>query len=244
MRFQDKVAVIAGGGGGIGRAISLGLGSEGAQVVVWDTYEVGGMQTEEEIKNAGGRALSEKVDIADYGQVKGALQRVLDEFGRVDVLVVTVGGGVFKMLKDMPPDFWQKQIDYNIKTVFNCTHAVAPHMVQRSYGKILSFISTTGGTPGLSGYGAGKNGIVALTQALAAELGAHKINVNCMTPGGIVLTPLTVGAYAAMPGGGLQVMEQQLKMMPRGANTPEWVARVALFLVSDDAERLNGQVVR
>ncbi len=242
MRFQDKVAIVAGGGGGIGRAISVGLGVEGAQVVIWDTYEVGGMQTVEEIKNGGGKALSEKIDVTQYGQVKDASQRVIQRFGQVDVLVVTVGGGVFKFLKDMPAEFWQQQIDYNIKTVFNCSHAVAPHMIQRNYGKILNFISTTGGTPGLAGYGAGKAGVVAFTQTLAGELAQHKINVNCMTPQGVVLTPLTLGAFAAMPGG-LQALEQ-IKMMPRGVNTPELVAKVALFMVSDDAERLSGQIIR
>jgi NAD(P)-dependent dehydrogenase (short-subunit alcohol dehydrogenase family) len=242
MRFQDKVAIVAGGGGGIGRAISAGLGVEGAQVVIWDTYEIGGMQTVEQIKVSGGKALSEKVDVTQYGQVKDASQRVIQRFGQVDILVVTVGGGVFKFLKDMPAEFWRQQVNYNIKTVFNCSHAVAPHMIQRNYGKILNFLSTTGGTPGLAGYGAGKAGVVALTKTLAGELAQHKINVNAMGPGGVVLTPLTLGAYAAMPGG-IQMMEQQLKMMPRGANTPEWVAKVALFMVSDDAERLSGQLI-
>ncbi len=241
MRFKDKVAIVAGGGGGIGRAISAGLGVEGAQVVIWDTYEIGGMQTVEQIKNGGGKALSEKIDITQYGQVKDAVQRVIQRFGQVDILVVTVGGGVMKFLKDMPAEFWQQQIDYNTKTVFNCSHAVAPHMMQRNYGKILNFISTTGGTPTLGGYGAGKAGVLTLTQTLAGELAQHKINVNCMVPG-IVLTPLTLGAFAAMPGG-MQMMEQTLKSMPRGATPPEQVAKVALFLCSDDAERLSGLAI-
>ena len=241
MGFRDKVAIVAGGGGGIGQGIAEALGAEGAKVVIWDVNEAGAKDTEKRIKEKGGQAYVMKVDVLKYDETKAAVDQVVVQFGQVDILVTTVGGGPFKPFKDYTPEFWRKQMEYNADSTFNCCHAVIGPMIKRNYGRILVLNTGAIGMANLAAYGAGKAASKSLVETLAAELAPNNITANSMTPG-LVLTPLTTGAYAALPGGD-KILEQTIKSLPWGANTPENVAKLALYLVSDDAARVTGQTV-
>jgi NAD(P)-dependent dehydrogenase (short-subunit alcohol dehydrogenase family) len=141
-------------------------------------------------------------------------------------------------LVDIVPESWHKQVDAQSNTAFNCNQAVMEAMAGRSYGKILNLASMAAGTPNLLAAGVGSGIVASFTQTMAAELAQQKVNVNCLA--GLVPTPSLKKAFDLVPGG-KELLERQIAMSARGANTPEDAARVALFLVSDDAERISGQ---
>ncbi len=243
MRFKDKVAIVAGAteksiGGGVARA----LGSEGAQVVLWDINEKGAKAVEKQIKaKKGGQALGMQVNVLDWRDVIIARDQVLRQFGQIDIMYSTVGGGIFNSLELYTPEFFEDEVEYNLMSTFHCFWSMIEPMKKRKYGKMLAMTSATGGQPGLGGYEVGKAGLESLVKTLAVEMAPNLLNINAIMPG-MVDTPLTRGAFAAIPGGD-KILEQVLKGMPWGWNTPEEVAPLALYLLSDDAERLTGQVV-
>jgi NAD(P)-dependent dehydrogenase (short-subunit alcohol dehydrogenase family) len=240
MRFKDKIAIVSGGGQGIGEGIAVALGAEGANVVVFDINEEGAKNTAKQIIDAGGKAQAMKVNAINYDETKAAMDQVIQQLGHVDIMITTVGGGKFGPFVDYTPEFWKQQLDLNLTSTFNNCHAIIKHMMDRNYGKILTFISETGGMPGLAAYEASKAAVQSLTLTLSAEVAANKVNVNMLMPG-MTDTPLTRGAFEEMGEAGDQMMEQIVAMNPWGWNTPDKVAKLALFLVSDDAERLTGQ---
>ncbi len=240
MRFEGKVAVVAGGGSEVGRAVAVGLASEGARVVIWDANADAAGQTEKQIAEAKGQAVSMRVAALDYGEVKEAVSRVLEQFGQLDIMVVAapvVGPAAFTQVA---PEVWQEQVDALSKAAFNCNQVAIDPMAGRSYGKILNLVSTAVGAPNQSAASVGSGIVASLTQTMAAELAANKLNVNCLA--GLVVTPSAQKAFEAVPGG-KEILQRQIAMSPGGAVTPDDAARVALFLVSDDAERINGQTI-
>lgn len=241
MRFTEKVAIVAGGGQGIGAAIAIALAAEGAQVSVWDINEDGAKETVTKIEANQGKATAVKMNVLDYAQVKAGVDQVVREFGKLDIMISTVGGGKFMPFQHCTAEFFQQQVSFNLYSVFNCAHAVLGPMLEKDYGKMLFFISATGGTPNLVGYQAGKAGIVSVIQTMVAELAKTKLNINAINPN-MTDTPLTRDAFNAIPNGD-KVLEQMAASKPLGINTPENVAKLALFLVSDDATRLTGQII-
>lgn len=243
MRFKDKVAIVAGGSQGIGEAICLGLGAEGADVVVWDINEEGAKKTVEKIKAGSGKSSAVKMDAMDYGQVAAGVKQVVKDKGKLDIMICTVGGGKMMPFEHGTADFFKQQLDFQIVPVFNCAHTALSQMKMQNKGNMLFFISSTGGQPMLSGYQAGKAAVLSLIQSVAAELELFriKVNINGIMPG-MVDTPLTRGAFKAMPGGD-QRLADSIAAKARGISTPEDVAKTALFLVSDDAYRISGHVI-
>ncbi len=238
MRFKAKVAVVAGGGNEVGRAIAIALAAEGAKVVIWDADAGAASLVQKQIAGAKGEALCMKVNALEYGEVKAAVDQVLNQLGQIDIMVVVppvTGPGA---LEDVDPESWHQQVDAQSNTTFNCNQAVIETMAGRSYGKILNIVPLAEGTPKLLAAGVGSSIAVSLTKTMAAELAGQKINVNCLA--GLVPTPALMKAFTQVPGG-KELLERQIAMSARGANTPEDVAKVALFLVSDDAERISGQ---
>lgn len=238
MRFKGKKAVVVGAREeSIGQAIANGLIAEGAEVYIWD------IDVDSAKKAVGEKAKFKKVDALDWNSVKSAAEETVKESGGVDILVGTVGGGVFKMLNQYDGDFFKQQLAYTGTSMFNCAHSILSHFVEKGEGSMLFFTSSTGGVPGLTGYSAGKAVVESVMKTIIAETGGTKIRVNLILPG-IVPTKLTKGAFEAL---GPEVGEQMLQKMgegsPYGLNTQEEVAKVALFLLSDDARRLNAQIL-
>jgi len=243
MRFKDKKAVVVGAAeDSIGQAIARGLAAEGAQVYLWDINEESAGKTAKDIVDAGGQANVLKVNALEYSSVKGAVDETISQMGGIDYMVDTVGGGVFKPLKDFTPEFFKQQLEFNGVTAFNCGHSILEHFMEKGEGKMLFFTSTTGGDMGLGGYGAGKAVVESLVKTLVAELAQTKINVNAILPG-VVLTPLTLGAFKAMGRDEDQMREGIAASNPRGLSSPEAVAEVALFFLSESADRLTGQIL-
>ncbi|GIN14293.1 short-chain dehydrogenase [Shouchella clausii] len=238
MRFKDMTAIVAGGAGGIGRAISKALATEGANVVIWDLNETLLKEAKQEILDHNGSVSTMLVDVSDYNKVKESVDKVVEETGKLHMMVVTVGGGQFKPFIEYTPDFWHKQINYNLNTVFNCFHVALQTMVKQTFGRLLCFTSSLGGTPGLAAYQSGKAACKSLIETISAEHGKDNITANSIMPG-MVLTSLTLKAFDR-PGGEEQ-LKQSIKNLPMGENTVENVARTALNILED--ERIAGQVI-
>ena len=238
MRFKDKKAVVVGAREeSIGQAIVSGLAAEGAQVCVWD------INVDSAEKAVGGKAKSlKKVDALDWNSTKKAAEETIKEMGGIDILVGTVGGGSFKMLNEYDGDFFNQQLAYTGTSMFNCAHAMLGHFVEKGEGRMLFFTSSTGGVPGLTGYSAGKAVVESVVKTIMSETQGTKITTNLILPG-IVPTKLTKGAFEGMGEVGEQMLASLGDSSPWGLNTQEEVARVALWFLSDEAKRMNGQIL-
>ena len=243
MRFKGKKAVVVGARDeSIGQAIARGLAAEGAQVYIWDIDVEGAGKTAKSITDKGGKAKVMKVDALKHDSVKAAADQTVKESGGIDIFVGTVGGGIFKMLNEYDGDFFKQQLEYTGTSMFNCAHSILGHFVGKGEGKMLFFTSSTGGVPGLTGYSAGKAVVESVMKTIMAEIQGTKININLILPG-IVPTRLTKGAFEGMGAAGDEMLAALGASNPRGLNTQEEVAKVALWLLSDEADRLNGQIL-
>ena len=238
MRFKGKKAVVVGAREeSIGQAVARGLAAEGAQVYVWD------IDVDSAKKAVGEKAKFMKVDALDHKSVKSATEETIKEMGGIDILVGTVGGGrVSVMLTDMDADTFKSEVEFTGVTMFNCAQSVLGHFMGKGEGKMLFFTSATGGVPGLTGYGAGKAVLESVMKSIQAETGGTKINVNAILPG-IVGTKLTKGFFESQGMNGEEMLTALGAANPRGMNTQEEVAGVALFMLSSEADRLKGQIL-
>lgn len=244
MRFKEKVAIVAGAGQGIGEGIAVALAAEGAQVMVWDINKDTAQEIVKKIQTAKGNATAVKMDALNYDQVKAGVDQVIKEFGRLDIMVCTVGGGKMKEFKDPDSaDFIKKQVEFNLYPVVNCAHAAYAPMLEKNSGGMLFFSSATGGIPAMAGYQMGKAAIESMVKTMVAELENKKsrVSINVISPG-VTETPLTVNHFLSMPGGE-KIWEIQKGRRPHGVQTSADVAKLALFLLSDDAQRVTGQVL-
>jgi 3-oxoacyl-[acyl-carrier protein] reductase len=238
MKLKDKVAIITGAGRGIGRAIALQLAREGGSLACWDIDEQSAAQTAGEVKTMGRSALSSQVDVTELGQVTAAVEDVLKEFSHIDILVNNAGITRDNLLARMSPQEWAQVLDVNLKGTFHCTKAVVRQMMKQRSGRIVNIASVVGlmGNPGQANYCASKAGIIGFTKAMAKELASRAITVNAVAPG-FIDTEMTKKL-------GDQSKENFLQAIPlRRLGTPEDVALVVLFLVSEDAGYVTGQVI-
>ena len=245
MRLKDKVALITGGAAGIGKATALRFAQEGAQVVICDVDRKAGDRT---LKELGPDAAFFEVDVTDRGSVNNWVESVLDEYGRIDILVNNAGivrDSLLVKMKDgelvrqMPENDFDLVVAINLKGVFNCTQAVVPAMIRQGGGVILNATSIVGidGNMGQTNYIATKAGVIGMTKAWARELGRHNIRVNAVAPGFTVTEILT-----SMPD---KVLEGMRARTPLGRlGQPEDIANAYLFLASDEAGFISGDVLR
>ena len=244
MRLEDKVAIVTGGATGIGKAISLEFARAGADVVICSRNVVNIETVRDEVVSLGRRSLAIPMDVCVRPQVDAMVQAVVEEFGKIDILVNNSGAARDKLITDMDDETWNLVIDTNLKGVFLCTQAVVGHMIKRSYGKIVNISSSASiGAiePGQAAYAAAKSAVNAFTKACAREFGAYGINVNAIAPGRI-LTPLVYQGKTE------EQIEEFMQGGARGAvlgrlGTPEEIAHLALFLASDDAAYITSEII-
>ena len=238
MRLKDKKAIVTGAGQGIGRSISLKMAQEGADVVIAEMNADTGVQTAKEVEVLGRRALFFSVDVANQKQVQGMVDQVLKAWKRIDILVNNAGFDRPGSLLKVKEEDWEAVLGVHLKGTLNCIQAVAPHMIENSYGKILNLSSVWGKRGAVSeiSYSSAKAGIIGLTKSVARELGRYQINVNAILPG-LILTPTI--AKMAEKYQNMIIENTPLKRMGK----PEEVANVAAFLASDEASFVTGALV-
>jgi 3-oxoacyl-[acyl-carrier protein] reductase len=235
----DQVVVVTGGSRGIGRAIAVQAGAQGAQVVVnYQTNEAAAQSVVEQIVGAGGRAIAMKANIANSDEVNQMFQAVKEQFVRVDVLVNNAGITRDKLVMRLTDEDWDSVINTNLGGAFRCCRAVAPMMLKQKGGVIVnigSVIGTAGGA-GQANYSAAKAGLVGLTKSLARELGSRNIRVNAVCPG-FIDTDMT---QVLKP----EQREAAIQQVPLGRlGQPDDIASVVSFLCSPGAAYIHGTVI-
>jgi len=239
INLSGKVALVTGASRGIGRCIALAFAGAGAAVVV--NYRDNGAladQVVQEIKGAGGEALSWRADVGDANQAKAMVEGVESHFGHLDILVNNAGIVRDSLLLQMEENDWQDVLRVNLGGTYNCSRSVAEAMVMRRWGRIINLSSIVGarGRKGQTNYAASKGAINAFTCSIASELGPKAITVNAIAPG-LIRTDMTEGI--------LPLAEEFVRdrIALRRAGKPEDVASLAVFLASEEASYITGQVI-
>jgi 3-oxoacyl-[acyl-carrier protein] reductase len=241
--LQDTVALVTGAGAGIGRAAALQLAARGADVAVhYHKNEQGAAFTVRQVEALGRKAASFGGDLARHEAAKALVDAVVARLGRIDLLVNNAGDLVErKPLLEMGEGLWRQVIDLNLTSVLFLSQAAAPAMVERRRGVIVnvsSLAAHNGGGPGALAYAAAKGGLVSLTKAMAKELAASGVRVNCVSPGLIGETAFHGRFTAPATFAAIE------KTIPLGrAGTPEEVGRVIAFLCGPDAAYLAGETI-
>lgn len=255
LKIKDKIAIVTGGGNGIGRAIALRLAAEGAKVAVADLKKDAAQKIVEEIKGLGSDALAIGCDATNPDDVDTMVRKSLEAYGVIDILVNNVGGGSGTgLLAETLVDNWDKTIEINLKSAFLCCRAVAQALIKRKQGRIVSISSVSGktGEPLIGAYCAAKFGVIGLTQVLARELARHNITVNTVCPG-YVYTPgweklaqSLKDNHPSLTNKSLQeIFEARVKSVtPLGRpQTAEDIASLVAYLVSEEAKNITGQAI-
>lgn len=240
MRLQDKVAIVTGASSGIGQAIAILFGKEGAKLVISDIQMDGLAETTRIIREAGGEVTSTHCDIRITDEVDAMVDLCLQTYGTVHILVNVPAVNPFSPFIVATEEELQLALDVGVVGAFRCSKAVLPTMIENMYGKIVnitSIMSVIAGR-GQSAYNAGKGALKMLTQGMALDLAGYGINVNAVGPG-MVATGMTRDLFAN---------EERLKWfeskIPFGrVGTPEDIAPAALFLATDEARYITGQTI-
>jgi len=236
-RVKDKVIIITGGAGGIGKETAKLLAKEGAKVVIFDINEDRLTEAKKEIEKYG-IVEAIKADVTDFKNVVDAVSKVYKKFGKIDVLINNAGITKDGFLSKMDLEDWNKVIAVNLTGVFNTTKAVVPYMLERGEGNIISMSSVVGvyGNIGQTNYAASKAGIIGMTKTWAKELGRKGIRANAVAPG-FIKTEMT----AKVPEKVINIMIEKTPLGRMGE--PKDVANLLLFLSSDESSFINGQVI-
>ena len=239
MRLSGKIALVTGSARGIGRAIAEAFSAEGAVVVVSDVgSDAGARDTLAAMEAAGGKGMVEMLDVSDPAQVDAGVKRILDALGRVDILVNNAGITRDNLLMRMSEEEFDAVLRVNLKGTWLMTKTVSRQMMKQRYGRVINLSSVVGmmGNAGQSNYAAAKAGIIGFTKSMARELAPRNITVNAIAPG-FIRTAMTAGLPEA-------VQKGFLGQIPLGRFAePREVAELALFLASDAASYITGQVI-
>lgn len=239
MKLEGKNAIVTGASRGIGREIALELARQGANVAVnYAGSEQRAAEVVNEIKALGREAFAVQADVADGDSVTAMMKQVVDQFGSLDILVNNAGITRDNLLMRMKEDDWDAVINTNLKGVFLCTKAVTRQMMKQRNGRIVNISSIVGvsGNPGQANYVAAKAGVIGLTKTSAKELASRGITVNAVAPG-FITTDMTDKLTE-------DLKSEMLKQIPLARlGDPQDIAKVVVFLASEDSRYITGQTL-
>jgi 2-hydroxycyclohexanecarboxyl-CoA dehydrogenase len=244
MTLKGKIALVTGGGRGIGRAIALGLAREGAQVAVLDILKDNAGAVAREIEALGVKGLALGVDLTRRAEVDRAVADTLAQFGQLDIVVNNAGWDKLELFLDSEEETWEKILAINFKSILYVCKAALPSMVQRGSGKVINIASDAGrvGSTGEAVYAGSKGAIIAFSKTLAREMARHRITVNVVCPG-LTETPLLQGIRAQSPKTE-KVIEAVTRAIPLGrVGQPEDIAGAVVYLASPAADFVTGQTL-
>lgn len=227
----------------MGKSHAIALAKQGAKVVVTDINQADCQKVVDEIKNFGGEAMAFKLDVADKSEVDSVAAEIVKKFGQLDILINNAGICQFKPFLELSEEEWDRTIDINLKGEFLCAQAAAKIMKEQGRGVIVNIASVAMGQqgigmPNIAHYCASKGGIVAMTEALAAELAPFNIRVNAIAPG-MIETPM-IDVVKSDP----KALEAMLQRVPlKRVGRPEEVSELVVFLASDSSSYMTGSVV-
>ncbi|TDX52096.1 3-oxoacyl-[acyl-carrier-protein] reductase [Orenia marismortui] len=242
MRLEGKVALVTGSSRGIGKAIALKLAQEGAKIVINYPFEGEAENAEKvvkEIESIGSKAIAIEADVTDMKQVKAMVKETKAEFNSIDILVNNAGITRDTLLMRMKESDWDSVLTVNLKGAFNATKAVTRTMMKQRSGRIINISSVVGlmGNPGQANYSASKAGLIGFTKSVAKELATRGITVNAIAPG-FIETAMTDELAD-------KVVDEMIAAIPMKAfGQPEDIANTAIFLASDEARYITGEVIR
>ena len=238
MDLKGKVAIVTGGGQGIGKAICLKLAEAGADVAVFDLNFENAQSTAQEIRKLSRKSEAFKVDVTEWKSVEDATRRAMESLDKVHILVNNVGWDRIQPFVETKPEFWNKIIAINLMGVIHCSRAVLDPMIERQAGKIINIASDAGrvGSLGETVYAGAKGGVIAFSKSLAREMAQYNINVNSVCPG-----PTDTPLLRAQPN---KVIQALVKAIPfRRVAKPEEIADTVLFFASPQSDYITGQVL-
>jgi len=238
-KLDNKIALITGSSSGIGKAVALAFGHEGAHLAL-NYPNASQAQNAAEVKNAlsarGRRVIAVQADVSTEDQVRTLVEETMQTYGRIDILVNNAGIATVSTVGQMPVALWDEMLAVNLRSVFLCTRLVLPIMYQQNYGKIINTASQLAykGAPGLSHYCAAKAAIIAFTRSLSLEIGTRNVNANCVAPGA-TQTPLLSGLSET-------TIEAIRASIPKGRlATVDDIVPAYVFLASDESQHFVGQ---
>jgi 2-hydroxycyclohexanecarboxyl-CoA dehydrogenase len=243
MRLRNKTAFVTGAGGGIGRAIALNLAGEGAKVVVVDILEGNAITVANGINTAGGESIPVVADMTKRLEVESAMNRALERFGAIDILVNNVGWDKFSFFLDSEEEIWDRIIAVNFKSLLYSCKTVLPYMKERG-GRVINIASDAGrtGSSGEAVYSGTKGAIIAFSKALAREMVRFRITVNVVCPG-LIATPL-LESIRNQSERSQKVMDAVTRAIPMGrVGAPEEVAEAVTFFALPEAGYITGQTL-
>lgn len=241
MKLDGKVAIVtASAGAGIGQATARRLAKDGASVVITDTHERRTGEVTESLKSEGFKAIGLRCDVSKSDQVQNLIDRTLEAFGRIDILVNNAAREILSPIVDMTEETWDLVVNVCLKGTFLCTKAVLPTMINQKSGNIVNISSVAAyiGSPmGEGAYCASKAGVIAFTRVTAAEHAKYGIRANCVAPG-FVPNPFLERIYTQ------EMLDAMAKMSPLGRGaSPDEMASIIAFLVSEDASYVTGEII-
>jgi 3-oxoacyl-[acyl-carrier protein] reductase len=239
MLLEGKIAIVTGAGAGLGRSMALELAREGASVAVWDILLGAARETQREIEKLGQKSLAQAVDVADGKAVLSSVDEVAARWERIDILINNAGICRKEAIETISEDQWDRIMAVNLKGTFLCSRSVMPFMKRQRAGRIINMGSVAGKVGGIAAgahYAASKAGVMCFTKSLARELAPFNVTVNGIAPG-VIETDMT----RSLSGG---EWNDYLSGIPLGRiGQARDVARVAVFLASDDAAYLTGEII-
>ena len=238
----SRTAVVTGGGSGMGAAICHHLARQGRKVAVLDVNGDAAERVAKELEADGLAALGVPVDVSDRAAVEGALERVRQSLGRIEIMVTSAGIEGFEDFLDISVEDWERMLAVNLTGTFHCLQAAVPDMIEAGWGRIVTISSSSAqsGTRRMSHYVASKGGVIALTKALALDLAPKGITVNTIPPG-VIDTPMM---RRPIESGAMASMDAVLARAPLGrAGTPDDIAVACAFLCSEEAGYITGQQI-
>lgn len=253
-RLQDKVAVVTGGGTGIGRAIGLQFAREGAHVVVVSNVKAEVESVAQEIRDLGREGIAFVVDVTDAAKVKAMADEVIQKFGKMDILVTSAGVmGVRNFVVNTTEEGWRRTIDINLNAGFYCIKAFLPQMMEQKTGRVIMISSISGKLPAAmnADYAASKHGVIGLTKALALELGflgLIGITANAICPGNTatpMIDAITEHVRPLLPNESTEQIHARItsKSIQQRMLDPTEIAYMAAYLASDEAKGITGQAM-